>query len=83
MADQNPISSNVQKLSVSEAHALADRLFSRSQSSLFAGSPEVRRDLCVASRALRSLMHEIDRIASRCEDEARLLRSLQIDVAGC
>ena len=83
MADNESISTNVHKLSVPEAQALADRLFSRSQSTLFAASPEVKRDLCLASRALRSLMHEIDRVASRCEDEARLLRALQIDVAGC
>ncbi|HKD30900.1 MAG TPA: hypothetical protein VKC66_33955 [Xanthobacteraceae bacterium] len=74
---------NVKILTVPEAQALADRLFSRSQSTLFAASPEVRRDLCIASRAIRSMLHEIDRIASRCENEAHRLRALQIDVGGC
>jgi hypothetical protein len=53
---------------------------SRSQSPPFVASPEVRRDLCMASRAIRSMLHAIDRVASRCEDEAHLLRSFQIDV---
>jgi len=83
MAENEPISPSVQKLSVHETQALADRLFSRSQSQLFVASPEVRRDLCMASRALRSLLHEIDRVASRCEDEAHLLRALQVDIGGC
>jgi hypothetical protein len=64
-----PISPHVQILTVPEAQALADRLFSRSRA-LFVASPEVPRDLCMASRAIRSLLHEIDRAASRCEDEA-------------
>jgi hypothetical protein len=74
---------NVKTLTVPEAQALADRLFSRSQSTLFVASPEVRRDLCMASRTIRSLMHEVDKMASRCEDHAHLLRALQIDVGGC
>ena len=73
----------VESLTVREATALADRLFSRSQSTLFVGSPEVRRDLCMASRAIRSMRHEVDRLAARCEDEARLLRTVQVDVRGC
>jgi hypothetical protein len=83
MAETEAISTNVQTLSVPEAQALADRLFSRSISTLFAASPEVRRDLCMASRALRSLLGEIDRTASRCEEHAHILRYLQIDVGGC
>ncbi len=77
------IPQNVKTLSVPEAQALADRLFSRSQSTLFVASPEVRRDLCLASRALRSLIHEVDRLASECEDRAHLMRALHIDVGGC
>jgi len=83
MADPETISPHVQKLSVPEAQALADRLFSRSQSTLFVASPEVRRDLCMASRAIRSMIHAIDRLAAKCEDEAHLLRTFQIDVGGC
>jgi hypothetical protein len=83
MSDSEAISTRVQALSVPEAQALCDRLFSRSQSTLFVASPEVRRDLCIASRAIRSLIHEIDRVASRYEEESHLLRALQIDVGGC
>jgi hypothetical protein len=82
-AESESIPPNVKALTVPEAQALADRLFSRSQSTLFVASPEVRRDLCMASRAIRSLLHEIDRVASRCEDEAHLLRALHVDVGGC
>jgi hypothetical protein len=63
-----------------ESNQGACRIFSRSQSTLFVASPEVRRDLYMASRAIRSLLHEIDRVASRCEDEAHILRALQVDV---
>jgi hypothetical protein len=71
---------NHAKLSVAEAQALADRLFSRSQSSLFVASPDVRRDLRVASRAIRSLVHEIDRLADRGADEAHRLHVFQVDI---
>jgi len=54
--------SSVKSLTVAEAQALADRLFSRSQSALFVASPEVRRDLCMASRAIRSMLHEVHRM---------------------
>jgi hypothetical protein len=56
MAVDKTIPPAVQKLSVPEAQALADRLLSRSLSSLFVASPEVRRDLCLASRSIRSLL---------------------------
>jgi hypothetical protein len=74
---------NVKTLTVTEAQALCDRLYSGSQSSLFVASPEVRRDLCMASRAIRSLLHEVDRFASRCEDAAHVLRSFKVDVGDC
>jgi hypothetical protein len=83
MAEPDVISPTIQKLSVPEAQALADRLYSRSQSTLFVASPEVRRDLCLASRAIRSLLHEVDRFASRCEDAAHLLRAFKVDVGDC
>jgi hypothetical protein len=83
MATDETTHPNVKTLSVPEAQALADRLLSRSLSTLFVASPEVRRDLCMASRAIRSLLHEVDRFASRCEDAAHLLRSFQVDVGGC
>ncbi len=63
MAQNEATSPHVQTLTVPEAQALADRLFSRSQSTLFVASPEVRRDLCMASRAIRSMLHVIDRLA--------------------
>jgi hypothetical protein len=83
MAEEKIIPTSVQRLTVPEAEALADRLLSRSLSSLFVASPEVRRDLCMASRAIRSMINAIDGLASRCEDEAHLLRSFQVDVSGC
>ena len=83
MAEEQTIPPTVQTLTVPEAQALADRLLSRSLSALFVASPEVRRDLCMASRAIRSMLHTIDRLASRCEDEAHLLRTYQVDVGGC
>ena len=83
MVETNTIPPTIQTLSVPEAQALADRLFSRSHSTLFVASPEVRRDLCLASRAIRSMLHTIDRLAFRCEDEAHKLRALHVDVGGC
>jgi hypothetical protein len=77
------ISPNIQKLSVPEAQALVDRLYSRSLSTLFVASPEVRRDLCMASRAIRSMLSTIDRLASECEDRAHLVRAFHVDVGGC
>jgi len=74
---------NVTTLSVAEAEALCDRLYGRSQSLLFVASPEVRMDMCLASRAIRSLIADVDRLASRCEDAAYMLRTLKIDVRGC
>jgi hypothetical protein len=83
MAEPDGISPTIQTLSVPEAQALCDRLYSRSQSTLFVASPEVRRDLCMASRAIRSMLHEVDRLASKCEDTAHLLRAFTVDVGGC
>jgi hypothetical protein len=74
---------NIKTLSVPEAQALADRLYARSLSTLFVASPEVRRDLCMASLAIRSLLHEVDRYASQCEDAAHILRAFRVDVGGC
>jgi len=83
MADNNVIPPTIQTLSVAEAEALCDRLYGRSQSLLFVASPEVRRDMCLASRAIRSLIADVDKLASRCEDTAYQLRTLRIDVRGC
>jgi hypothetical protein len=70
-------------LSAGEVQSLADRLFSRGVSTLSTASDQERRDLQLASRALRKLLHEIDRVAAQCDDTPRLLRNLQIDVGGC
>jgi len=83
MAANETIPTSVQTLTVPEAQALADRLLSRSLSTLFEASPEVRRDLCMASRAIRSMLHEVDRMAAYCEDDAARLRAFTIDVGGC
>jgi hypothetical protein len=72
LVDPSP---TIRSLTVPEAQALADRLFSRSASRMFVASPEVRRDLCVASRAIRSMISTIDKLASQCEDTAHLLRA--------
>jgi hypothetical protein len=82
-ATAEAISPKVTTLSVTEAQALCDRLYGRSVSKMFVASPEVCIDLCMASRVIRSLMHEIDRIASKHEDDAHLLRALRIDVGEC
>jgi hypothetical protein len=83
MAVAEVISPRIVTLSVPEAQALADRLFSRSTSRVFVASPEVCLDLCMASRVIRSLINQVDRLASESEDRAHLLRSLKIDVGGC
>ena len=83
MADNEAIPQNVTTLSVVEAQALADRLYSRSVSALFDATPEVKRDLRIASRAIRSLLTTVDATASRCEEVAHTLRYLRIDVGGC
>jgi hypothetical protein len=80
LADPAP---TIRHLTVPEAQALADRLLSRSLSKLFVASPEVQRDLCMASRAIHSMLLTVDRLASQCEDQAHLLRSFQVDVEGC
>src|SRR5215831_19316080 len=82
MAEENTIPISAQTLTVAEAQALADRLLSRSLSALFVALPEVRRDLCLASRAIRSMLHEVDRVAAYCEDGAHRLRAITIDVGG-
>jgi hypothetical protein len=74
---------NVKTLSAGEALYLADRLYGRSISKLFEASPEVQRDCCMASRVIRALLHEVDRIAARCEDDAHTLRNLKVEVEGC
>ena len=83
MAANETIPTSIQTLTVPEAQGLADRLLSRSLSALFVASPEVRRDLCMASRAIRSMLHEVDRMAAYCEDGAHRLRAFTIDVGGC
>src|SRR5215470_13153771 len=44
---------------------------------------QVCRDLVIASRVIRSLLYQVDRLAAECEDRAHLLRTLRIDVEGC
>jgi len=82
MATDEPTGTHVKTLSVPEAQALADRLYSRSVSTLSTASDQERRDLQLASRALRTLLHEVDRVAAQCDDTARLLRNLTITVEG-
>ena len=83
MVAHDSTNTHVKTLTAGEATHLADRLFARSQSKLFVASPEVCSDLCVASRVIRTLLSQVDRLASECEDRAHLLRSLKIDVGGC
>ena len=83
MGTNETIPPNVKMLTAGEVTHLADRLFARSQSKLFVASPEVCSDLCVASRVIRTLLSQVDRLASECEDRAHLLRALRIDVEGC
>ena len=83
MATQETNHLNVKTLSTGEAHYLADRIYGRSVSELFDAQPEVKRDMCMASRVIRALLHEVDRLAARCEDDGHTLRTLKIEVEGC
>jgi hypothetical protein len=83
MADNDPTHPNIKTLSAGEAIYLADRLYGRSVSTLMTDQPEMCRDMCMASRVIRALLHEVDRIAARCEADAHILRSLRIEVEGC
>jgi hypothetical protein len=82
-ATDETIHPNVKTLSTGEAIYLADRLYGRSTFVLMDAQPEVLRDMCMASRVIRALLHEVDRIAARCADDARTLSHLKIDVEGC
>jgi hypothetical protein len=73
----------IRRLTVPEVQALCDRLYSRSLSPLFAASPQVRLDLAIASKTIRALLSQVDRLASECEDKAYLLRNIQVDVGDC
>jgi hypothetical protein len=82
-ATDDPTHPNIKTLSAGEAYYLADRLYGRSVSALLDEKPEVRRDMCMASRVIRALLHEVDRIAARCEADTHTLRNLRIEVEGC
>jgi hypothetical protein len=83
MATDDPNHPNIKTLSADEARYLADRLYGRSVSKLFDAQPEVQRDCCMASRVIRALLYEVDRIAARCADDANTLRTLKIEVERC
>ena len=82
MAADEPTGTNTKTLSADEVANLADRLFSRGTSKLLNDQPSMQADLRTASRVLRTLLHEIDRVAAQCDDTARLLRNLMISVEG-
>jgi len=75
-------SPNTTSLTTSELGALADRIFARSISRLAIDTPEQARDLRVASRAIRALLHEVDKAASITGDLAHTLHNLRITVDG-
>ena len=52
-------------------------------SALATDTPERKRDLVTASRVIRALLHEVDRLAARCGDTTRLLLNLKVEVEGC
>ena len=83
MVETETTRTNVKTLTAGETHYLADRLYGRSVSELFDAQPEVKRDMCMASRVIRALLREVDRLAARCEADAHTLRHLKIDVEGC
>jgi hypothetical protein len=83
MATDDPNHPNIKTLSAGEAYYLADRLYGRSVSTFMTDQPEVCRDMCMASRVIRALLHEVDRIAARCEADAHTFRTLRIEVEGC
>jgi hypothetical protein len=68
-------------LSASQAKALADRLWARgSDKRTMDETPYFSSDLRVASRALRQLRCEVDRLAAATSDRSRLLSRLTISV---
>jgi hypothetical protein len=67
-------------LTTAELQHLADRLYSRGVSRMLDDSPSMQVDLRIASRALRVLLSEIDRVASVANDLERTLRNLRITI---
>ena len=68
------------RLSAKEVDSLADRLYSRGVSKLNNDQPSLQSDLVMASRVLRVLVREADKLADRCGDHTRLLKNLNIAV---
>jgi hypothetical protein len=77
MADSKSI-----KLTAKEIQTLADRLTSRGVSRVLDDQPEMQRDMRIAARVIRTLLHEVDRVAAICSDAAHLLRNLSVEVEG-
>jgi len=63
MANDEGIPQSVKTRSAGEAYYLADRLYGRSVSALLDEKPEVRRDMCMASRVIRALLHDLAGVA--------------------
>ena len=63
MAEQNgtPITRPM-ALTAVDIRALCDRLLARGASTIFAGQPEVARDMTTAGRALRRLMKQLESV---------------------
>ena len=67
-------------LDATEMQSLADRLLSCGVSKLFDDSPSLQADLRAASRVIRSLLSEIDRVARITGDIERTLRDFKVTV---
>jgi hypothetical protein len=74
------ISQLIHPISHSRPANFADRLYSRGVSELNTYTTEQSRDLRVASRALRALLSEIDRVAAVTGDVAHSLHNLKINL---
>jgi hypothetical protein len=77
MAESKPTT-----MTANEVQSLADRLFSRGVSKLLDDSPSMQADLRTASRVIRSLLSEIDKVAAIANDVAHNLAHLRVTVDG-
>ena len=82
MAESNNTSTRLQALTARNIEHLADRLFSRGTSILANEAPTFAGDLRTASRVMRKLLCEVDRLAAIAGDRSRTIPNLTVTVEG-
>jgi hypothetical protein len=82
MGDKEATGVKVVNTSPRELHALAERLYNRSISTVLRDQPEQQADLRFAARAIRMLLSKLDVGAVHCTETAKELRDLSIEVEG-